>query len=96
MTNVNVFDVNDPRRAKLSEQMENQANAYETLMGGRNAIMGNAWDPWNQLGISWSIYNEYKNRGYSDAVIENLIKTSKPFLAIEKIKKRIEDYKTRM
>ena len=45
MINVNVFDINDPRRAEWTEKMERQAFAYESLQGGVHAMMGNAWDP---------------------------------------------------
>jgi hypothetical protein len=48
------------------------------------------------MGISWSIYNDYKNRGYSDDVIANLIKNCKHFPALDKMKKQVEDYKMRM
>ena len=64
MVNVNVFDVNDPRSAEMMHEAEKQGEAWEHLMGGRRAMMGNAWDPWNQMGISWSIYNDFKNKGY--------------------------------
>ena len=96
MINVNVFDINDPRRAKAIEQMEKQAKAYEELNGGEHAMMGNAWDPWNQMAITWKIYNDFKNKGYSDEKIATIVKNSKQFPAFEKMKKRVEDYKIRM
>ena len=96
MVNVNVFDVNDPRSAEMMHEAEKQGEAWEHLMGGRRAMMGNAWDPWNQMGISWSIYNDFKNKGYDDEKIAEIVKNSKQFPALEKMKKQIEDYKTRM
>lgn len=96
MINVNVFDINDPRRAKLTEQMERQAFAYESLQGGVHAMMGNAWDPWNVMGISWSIYNDFKNKGYDDEKIADIVKNSKKFPALEKMKQRVENYKLMM
>lgn len=96
MINVNVFDINDPRRAEWTRKMEAQAKAYEELEGGRRAMMGNAWDPWNVMGISWSIYNDFKNKGYSDEKIAEIVKNSKRFPALEKMKKQVEDYKQRM
>ena len=96
MINVNVFDINDPRRATVVAKAEKQAKAYEELMGGRRAMMGNAWDPWNVIGISWSIYNDFKNKGYSDEKIADVVKNSKKFSALEKMKQRVENYKLMM
>ena len=63
-------------------------------MGGRRAMMGNAWDQWNVIGISWSIYNDFKNKGYSDKQIADVVKNSKKFNAIEKMKLRVKNYKS--
>lgn len=90
------MDINNPNYNRVHEECENKKKAFEELIGGRNAMMGNAWDPWNQMGIPWSLYNDYKNSGYSDDVIANLLKECKPFPALENIKKKIEDYKMRM
>lgn len=94
MINVNVLEVNDPRRATLVAKAEKQAAAYEKLFDGRRSMTGNAWDPWNVIGISWSIYNDFKNKGYSDEKIANVVNTSKKFDALIKMKLRIENYKS--
>ena len=90
------MDINNPNYHRIHEECEKQKKAFEELMGGRHAIFGNAWDPWNQMGISWCLYNDYKNRGYSDDVIANLIKNCKSLPALDKIKKQVEDYKMQM
>lgn len=90
------MDINNPNYHRVHEESEKQKKAYEELMGGRHIMMGNAWDPWNQMGISWSIYNDYKKRGYSDDIIKTLVKNCKPFPAFVKMKNKVEDYKTRM
>lgn len=89
------MDINNPNYHRVHEECEKQKKAFEELMGGRHA-MGNAWDPWNQMGISWCLYNNYKNKGYSDDVIANIIKECKPFPGLDKVKKQLEDYKMRM
>lgn len=97
MINVNVFDINNPVCAKLTEQMERQAKAYESLQGGAHAMMGNAWDPWNVMGISWKLYQQYKTeRGYTDEEIADTIKFSKSFPELDKLKARVENYKLMM
>ena len=63
------MDINNPNYHRVHEECEKQKKAFEELMGGRRAMMGNAWDPWNQMGISWCIYNDFKNKGYSDEKI---------------------------
>ena len=73
MINVNVFEINDPRRATHIAKSEKQANAYEELLGGRHALMGNAYDPWNQMCISWSMYNDLKNKNYNDKKIPDVV-----------------------
>jgi hypothetical protein len=90
------MDINNPNYHRVHEECEKQKKAFEELMGGRHAMMGNAWDPWNKIGISWGLYNDYKNKGYSDDEIADTIKESKPFPALDKIKKKVEDYKMRM
>jgi len=90
------MNINDATYAKTLEQCKKQANAYEKLLGGRRAMMGNAWDPWNVIGISWSIYNDFKNKGYSDEKIADVVKNSKKFAALEKMKQRVENYKLMM
>ena len=90
------MDINNPNYARVHAECEKQKKAYEELQGGRRAMMGNAWDPWNVMGISWSIYNDFKNKGYSDEKIADIVKNSKQFPALEKMKKQVEDYKQRM
>lgn len=90
------MNINDPSYAKTKAVCEKQANAYYELMGGDNAMMGNNWDPWNVIGISWKLYNQYKTeRGYTDEEIADAIKFSKPFPELEKLKARVEAYKMR-
>lgn len=72
MINVNVFDINDPRRATLVAKAEKQAKAYYELMGGHCAVLGNEWDPWNVIGISWQLYNAYKSIGMTDEDIKQI------------------------
>ena len=48
------------------------------------------------MGISWSNYNDFKNKGYSDEKIATIVKNSKHFPALDKMKKQVEDYKMRM
>lgn len=90
------MDINNPNYNRVHKECENKKKAFEELMGGRHAMMGNAWDPWNQMGISWALYNDYKNKGYSDEEIGDTIKESKPFPELDKIKQKVEDYKMRM
>ena len=93
MINVNVFDINDPRRAKMTKLMERQAIAYESLQGGVHAMMGNAWDPWNVLGISWQIYNDYKSIGMTD---EEIAEDLEDDPEIKQIRARVARYKEMM
>lgn len=74
MINVHVLEINDPRRAAVEKMMENQAKAYEELLGGKNAEMGYGYEPWFQLGISWKSYNDYKLKGFTDEVITKIVK----------------------
>lgn len=90
------MNINDETYAKTHEQCKTQANAYEELLGGRRAMMGNAWDPWNVLGISWSIYNDFKNKGYNERKIYNIVHNSHSFHALDVMKQKVEDYKMRM
>lgn len=91
------MDINNPNYHRVHEECEKQKKAFEELMGGSHAMMGNAWDPWNQMGISWKLYNQYKTeRSYTDEEIADTIKSSKPFPALDKIKQKVEDYKMRM
>ena len=91
------MDINNPNYNRVHEDCEKQKKAFEELMGGSHAMMGNAWDPWNQMGISWKLYNQYKTeRGYTDEEIADAIKSSKPFPELDKIKQKVEDYKMRM
>ena len=96
MINVNVFDINDPRRAEWTEKMERQAFAYESLQGSVHAMMGNAWDPWNVLGISWQIYNDYKSIGMTDEEIAEDLEEIKDDPEIKQIRARVECYKEMM
>lgn len=96
MINVNVFDINNPMRAKLTEQMERQAFAYESLQGGVHAMMGNAWDPWNILGISWQMYNDFKSVGKTDEEIAKYVEENKDGSEIKQIRVRVENYKSMM
>lgn len=96
MINVNVFDINDPRRAKAIVEMEKQAYRYESLQGGVHAMMGNAWDPWNVLGISWQMYNDYKSQNFTDEEIIEEIKKNKDDPEFKNVKTRIERYKAMM
>ena len=96
MINVNVFDINDPRRAEWTEKMERQAFAYESLQGGVHAMMGNACDPWNVLGISWQIYDDYKSIGMTDEEIAEDLKEIKDDPEIKQIRARVERYKEMM
>lgn len=93
MINVNVFDINNPMRAKLTEQMKHQAFKYESLQGGVHAMMGNAWDPWNVLGISWQIYNDFKSVGKTDEEIAKYVEENKDSSEIKQIRARVERYK---
>ena len=96
MINVNVFDINDPRRAKLTEQMKHQAFLYEHLQGGVHAMMGNAWDPWNVLGISWQIYNDFKSVGKTDEELAEYVEEHKDDSEIKQIRAQVERYKAMM
>ncbi len=96
MINVNVFDINDPRRAEWTRKMERQAFKYESLQGGVHAMMGNAWDPWNVLGISWQIYNDFKSVGKTDEEIAKYVEENKDSSEIKQISARVERYKEMM
>lgn len=96
MINVNVFDINNPMRAKLTEQMERQAFVYESLQGGVHAMMGNAWDPWNILGISWQFYNDFKSVGKTDEEIVEYLEKHKDDDEVKQLKARVERYKEMM
>lgn len=69
-----VFDINDPRRAKISAIAAKQSKAYENLLGGEHAAMGYGHELWFQLGISWKTYNEYKLKGLTDEEITKIVK----------------------
>lgn len=96
MINVNVFDINDPRRAEWTRKMERQAFKYESLQGGVHAMMGNAWDPWNVLGISWQIYNDFKSVGKTDEEIAKYVEENKDDSELKQIRARVERYKEMM
>lgn len=83
--------INDPNYHRVQKECKKQKKAFEELMGGSHAMMGNTCDPWNQMGISWSIYNDFKNKGYSDDVISIIIKECNHFPALDK--KKVEYYK---
>lgn len=96
MINVNVFNINDPWRAKLTQQMTRQAIKYESLQGGVHAMMGNTWDPWNVLGISWQIYNDLKSVGKTDEEIAKYVEENKDDSEIKQIRARVKHYKEMM
>ena len=97
MINVNVFDINNPMRAKLTEQMKHQAYMYEHLQGGVYfAMMGNAWDPWNVLGIPWQIYNDFKSVGFTDEEVAEYVEKHKDDTEFKQFRARVENYKAMM
>lgn len=65
---------NQEHHKSQMERAEKQKSAWDELCGGDHVMCGNSWDPWNQMGISWKLYNQYKTeRGYSDEFIAETI-----------------------
>ena len=75
------------------EKAEKQKSAWDELYGGDHVMCGNSWDPWNRMGISWKIYNQYKTeRGYSDEFIEETIKSSS-YEPLKTLAERVEKWR---
>lgn len=81
----------------MKEQAEKQKNAWEELYGGDQVMCGNSWDPWNRIGISWKLYNQYKTeRGYSDEFIADTIDISRrrnSYEPLETLVKIVENWR---
>lgn len=76
---------------------EKQKNAWNELYGGEHAMCGNSWDPWNRIGISWKLYNQYKTeRGYTDEFIAetiNSLRQRRSYEPLEEMAKRVETWR---
>ena len=78
------------------EKWKDKAFKYESLQGGVHAMMGNTWDPWNVLGISWQIYNDFKSVGKTDEEIAKYVEENKDGSELKQIRARVERYKEMM
>lgn len=70
---------NQEHTRSMLEKAEKQKQAWYEFMGGNKAKVGHEWDPWNRLGVTWSIWNDFKlkNPEATDSEIEEMIRDTK-------------------